>query len=748
MISNASSPRGKNIVLLSDGTGNSAGMMLRTNVWRLCAALERDQSGQAVFYDDGVGTQGFLPFKLLGGAFGWGLKRNVIELYVSLCHAYRPGDRVFLFGFSRGAYTVRTVVGLIHHHGLIADFTSRHDLNKKAKAAYADFRTIFSRGLVNDFSKARKKFAGIRRGLRRGAAAALDRDSGLQRQSKPPPAANQRPEIEFVGVWDTVDAVGFPIDEIADFWNYFIWPFRFPDRRLSPLVKRACHALALEDERRTFHPVLWDESDSIDQKRIEQVWFAGAHANVGGGYADDNLALVALDWMMTKAAACGLKFSNGKRARIRAQADAHGKLHDSRCGAAAYYRYKPRDVRALCNDQTNGVAVPEVKILIHESVFRRISDNLVPYAPLGIPARYGIEPAAVAPETPTEAAGRIAALNHALDKVFWRGRLYVAFVLASLGLAATRWFLDWSPDRPCGAGRWCLFDDAFKAALSWTPDALGPWLDAWRQNPCWFFGFLIILVMLYLMSGRLRRKTSAAAAAAWSHLKNPPGDIPQWTPTLTARLRALYGPRCRSVMNAVVGLLGTATGVFLILVIANKVAFEFRLALGSLCVTSAAPERLAPGLEKKTTLAVDQPCLATGIDLEKEGRYRISVIPRDAAAGFGWKDGDIAAGPSGFADPHDAFRWPLLTAAGARRVWTEDWFKLMGRIGAAGADQFPIGDGLHDFTAQTKGELFLFVNDAVCGLCPGKLWAWPYFWPIGKNTGEAIVTVKRLKKEE
>jgi len=123
------------IVLLSDGTGNSAGKVWRTNVWRLFQLLELKGSDQIATYDDGVGTSSFKPLAILGGAFGYGLKRNVIGLYKYLCRNYKDGDQIYGFGFSRGAFTIRVVIGLVLNQGLIK-FSDEADLDKKARAAY------------------------------------------------------------------------------------------------------------------------------------------------------------------------------------------------------------------------------------------------------------------------------------------------------------------------------------------------------------------------------------------------------------------------------------------------------------------------------------------------------------------------------------------------------------------------------------------------------------------------------------
>jgi uncharacterized protein (DUF2235 family) len=126
----------RNVVLLSDGTGNSSAKVWRTNVWRTFEALDLSGSDQVAFYDDGVGTSSFKPWAVLGGAFGFGLKRNVIDIYKFACRNYRDdNDRIFGFGFSRGAFTIRVVAGLILNQGLVAA-SNEAELDRKARAAY------------------------------------------------------------------------------------------------------------------------------------------------------------------------------------------------------------------------------------------------------------------------------------------------------------------------------------------------------------------------------------------------------------------------------------------------------------------------------------------------------------------------------------------------------------------------------------------------------------------------------------
>src|SRR5471030_2889321 len=126
----------RNIVLLSDGTGNSSAKVWRTNVWRTFEALDLSGNDQVAFYDDGVGTSSFKPMAILGGAFGFGLRRNVIALYKFACRNYHSSDdELFGFGFSRGAFTIRIVMGMIDSQGLIRA-EDEDELDSLAKAAY------------------------------------------------------------------------------------------------------------------------------------------------------------------------------------------------------------------------------------------------------------------------------------------------------------------------------------------------------------------------------------------------------------------------------------------------------------------------------------------------------------------------------------------------------------------------------------------------------------------------------------
>ena len=184
---------GRKIVLLSDGTGNSAAKVWRTNVWRTFEGLDLSGSDQVAFYDDGVGTS-FKPLAVLGGAFGFGLKRNVIDIYKFACRNWLDeSDQISGFGFSRGAFTIRVVMGLILSQGLIAA-TTEEELDRKARAAYRAYR----RERYHTVWRIEHLFRALRDLVWRD-----DYDKADNRVIQ---------RIRFMGVWDTVTAYGLPIE--------------------------------------------------------------------------------------------------------------------------------------------------------------------------------------------------------------------------------------------------------------------------------------------------------------------------------------------------------------------------------------------------------------------------------------------------------------------------------------------------------------------------------------------------------
>ncbi len=187
--------------------------------------------------------------------------------------------------------------------------------------------------------------------------------------------------IYFLGVWDTVVAYGLPIDELTQAVDRWVWPMTFDDKNLLPNVRHARHALSLDDERKTFSPIPWNEAG---HDRLLQVWFAGAHADVGGGYPDDGLSYVALCWMIGEAAKEGLRFEPSLVASYKAIAAPTGRIYDPRAGFGAFWRYQPRDVQQL-------VGVGNTP-LVHSSAILRMVYGNDGYAPISLPEKIDLLP--------------------------------------------------------------------------------------------------------------------------------------------------------------------------------------------------------------------------------------------------------------------------------------------------------------------------------------------------------------------
>ncbi len=387
----------KNIVICSDGTGNRGGVGNETNVWRIYNAIDRrtgtGEREQIAHYDDGVGTDNNKYFKAFTGAFGWGFTENVKTAYKYLVTHYEPGDPengedpddIYLFGFSRGAYTSRALAAFITTCGIIAYSKDKLD------AELDDEIDI----LIKEY--ARRIDGKIETSIKTLGA-----------------------KIKFIGVWDTVSAIGLPFDIAIERLILRFFKFKFKDQNLGDLVIRARHALAIDDQRRTFHPVLWNEKSS-SCKDIEQVWFSGMHSNVGGGYPKQGMSYVALDWMAQevectmKKGEDGLRFEDGFEDHVRADANASAKMYNSRSGVAAYYRYTPRDISGLCKEH----GLEQAKI--HGSVFDRIDGRTESYNPGNLPIDLTIT--VTATKNDGDTPGRQSRVNSNNVKTKWAGAL-------------------------------------------------------------------------------------------------------------------------------------------------------------------------------------------------------------------------------------------------------------------------------------------------------------------------------------
>lgn len=240
---------------------------------RMVAPAGRDGTAQRVCYLPGVGTG---PFdRLRGGLFGAGLSAQVLAGYRFLIEEYSPGDEILLFGFSRGAYTARSLAGLIRNSGLL----------RRERI-----------GLVDD-------------AYRLYRARDRERDPDAMAAELFRRSHSYEPEIRCVGVFDTVGALGVPVGP-GGLGSVLNRRWEFHDTRLGPAVRAAFHALAMDERRGPFVPTLWT-GPFVAGQRVEQVWFRGGHSDVGGGLHDPALAECALTWMAERAEKCGLAFEDG-----------------------------------------------------------------------------------------------------------------------------------------------------------------------------------------------------------------------------------------------------------------------------------------------------------------------------------------------------------------------------------------------------------------------------------------------------
>jgi len=303
----------KKIIILFDGTWNTPDTGpdvdgdSSTNVWKLYdAILHKDAEGmmQDKWYEEGVGTKWYN--KLRGGAFGVGLSEKIQAGYKHLVKTYEDGDQIFVFGFSRGAYSARSLVGLIRNAGLL-----KKENIRRVSEAYSLYRTRDEGADTENARFFRGKYS-------------------------------QEVRIHFLGVWDTVGALGVPIESFAWFNKAY---YQFHDTTLSGIVANAFHAIAIDEHRKTYRCTLWDPKEKPNQ-RIEQAWFSGAHANIGGGYANNTLSDIPLRWMMEKARSCGLSLD---QSMIPELPHALPPITDSYKNflGGAYSRFEPRHFRTI-----------------------------------------------------------------------------------------------------------------------------------------------------------------------------------------------------------------------------------------------------------------------------------------------------------------------------------------------------------------------------------------------------------------
>ncbi len=336
----------RNIAVFADGTWESNEAAHPTNVVKLHAALlpkAKRGTQQLSCYQIGLGAAGWKAWRILSGATGAGLSENVQDLYGYLVLNYRPGDKLFLFGFSRGAYTVRSLSGLIRSCGIL-----RPEHFDRINEAYARY---------------------IARGLETHPRAVRSRNY-RQAYAWPEFAEPDGFIIHFIGVWDTVGSLGIPgtgVDKLLE---------RFHDTDLSTFTHHAYQALAVDERRSTFMPCVWTQQPGAPAEQVlEQVWFAGVHCDVGGGYGQDGLSNDTLAWMWRRAEQAGLALDK----KQYPAGNVYGKLHDSLTGLFKVLSWVHSGRRKIILKQPP--TVPATNQGVHESVKQRFDHQDLHYRP-------------------------------------------------------------------------------------------------------------------------------------------------------------------------------------------------------------------------------------------------------------------------------------------------------------------------------------------------------------------------------
>jgi uncharacterized protein (DUF2235 family) len=733
-------PSPKNIVLLSDGTGNSSSKIFKTNVWRLFQALDlSDENKQVAYYDDGVGTSSFKWWAAFTGVFGIGLKRNVLDIYCFACRNYKDGDRFFGFGFSRGSYTMRVVAGLIARIGLARYEHNEDELRKKAIVAYREYRR---------FATAKSPASSYLNRLR-----AL-RDY-FSRNLMGKPAFEQVKfipveKIEFLGLWDTVDAYGGPIDEIVRAIDYWYWPLSMPDRFMNRKIQRACHALSLEDERDAFKPVLWDERyvknragrlvpmdqdwtspaadpplPAIDRERLSQVWFVGVHCDVGGGYPQDGLSYFTLDWMIDRAKVYGLRLLDEQTDWLKSLINRFDKLNDSRHGVAAYYRYKPRklaDIYALpsyrlsiSEDRQNikriwkGIPDPETDVReaagvpagvpllprptpkIHDAVFERVDACIDGYVPIVIPESYRVTDAsgniANNPrETPQQAKARAYWQEHVWDMVWKRRVTYFTTMFGILFLACLPIIQYVHPGYGAGSP-FAFLIPVVDAVAAFLPNLVKPWLDAFKDAPERLFLGALAVGLLSWYGSWFQSRIRDLMRKIWN---NPTTAAPAPSGGIYALRTSGPYKACYYVLTH---WLLPSLFAFVILVILVALAYCAMAAVSRVSFlafdVSGYACTASPGLKQvegpeTRSFETSKLCTATGLKVLKGQTYNVSLLLTD-----GWEDGfnpkkgkGIETDPNGFG--WDKMTWSMTLGLPLRRLLSSNWFATIVRIGDTG----------------------------------------------------------------
>jgi hypothetical protein len=534
---------------------------------------------------------------------------------------------------------------------------------------------------------------------------------------------------------------------------------------------------ALDDERTTFHPVLWNEKGEkpptldkdgkvwVRDERISQVWFVGSHSNVGGGYPDDALAYIPLYWVMDEARARGLRFKVAPAdpdafRRAASARDKDGRQYDSRAGIAGYYRYGPRKITDLCHMHVSDQEGDSVDIdmpKIHETALLRLRSGGNAYAPIGIPAKYAVTMSdgeivhgvKNTYEPPDEAAARAVEQEKIWNLVWLRRIVYFATVLASFHLGAFWLFHDADPEREFKSPI-RLVSEFVRLVESFLPrQVVHWWTDYYAANPIWFAVGIIAVAGFIWLGSRLGAQITDSMRLIWN------ADLKAATIEKSTLHRSIYAFRTSTPYQLALDtarrhVLPFLSAVFLVwlgLGVLSHFFFNVADSAGAFCHETDPAQRTVlkkkGDTSKELTFSTRALCFATGVEVEPGQKYSLTITMPSP-----WQDG---TNPIGYWTSQ-APNWEGKVAGHVtdplRRVFFRPWFRLLARIGSKGvAEDFLDPILLRDkpvttYWAETKktdrdGELFLYVNGPVLPLP----WIADVFYR--GHRGEARIVVER-----
>ncbi|MBR0818937.1 DUF2235 domain-containing protein [Bradyrhizobium liaoningense] len=721
----ATIPSKRKLVLFADGTGN-AFTAQESSVWRLYEALDHTQPDQIAHYIKGVGTAGWAPLAAIDGATGIGVPSNVRKLYRFLCWNWREGDEIYIFGFSRGAFTARTLAALIASQGLVPAVidkvaVSHAEMQRNTMAAWREYRKA-SVGYCS------LPTIWIVRWIRDVLIYLYHLVLGHRSYAKVRDAMDGRKQvaIEFLGLFDTVEAFGVPVEELRLAIDWAIWPVSFRNHRLSKTVKHACHALALDDERTTFHPLRIDQRDLPPGQVVKEVWFAGVHSDIGGGYPESTLSFVPLVWMVEQLGG-QLRFQDGTIERFREYQSAIGPMHDSRSGAAVLYRYGPRPIADRAED-----GGPPV---VHFAVVERMLHGCDNYAPLMLPAnaRVLLPGGEVLPLTrdetrkamksayakrigdPQKAAEADAFMEmsppdaemarQVLDSVWWRRVAYFSLVIALGILVAWPWIartvvgsskehgledttlLKWITAFDSGTGTVVKpFADILASVL---PSYAGPWLAIALYYPFLTTVLVVVILIAWNRNAALRDSIQERARLAWYRPDRRASrrrvSKSGWLLAIGRWMRLHAWPVRMAFTNVLL------PGIFLVaifgsaLLLASRSYLDWREGTGDICVGSNSTRAVGDvpvTARDGEVFNVSDFCWASRLAVEKGRKYRVWIQMADP-----WFDRTIMTGLNGFRTPPDLTH---RSAVPILRLYGADWFQPIVRVGTRGSNNLPL----------------------------------------------------------